>query len=90
MASSRNPAHFSRVRDLAYNFTPVFVHLADSRRMKTITATVARRRFGALLKDVQNGPILIRRKNRDESVIMSAEEYERIRSKGPRPRSMKP
>lgn len=47
--------------------------------MKTITATAARKRFGALLKAVRHEPILISRKNRDATVIMSAEEYARIR-----------
>jgi prevent-host-death family protein len=46
--------------------------------MKTITVTTARRHFGALLDTVQREPVLIRRKNRDASVIISAEEYRRI------------
>jgi len=47
--------------------------------MKTITVTTARKRFGALLNAVQHEPVLILRKNRDASVIISAEAYERIR-----------
>ena len=46
--------------------------------MKTITVTAARKRFSALLDAVQHEPVLIRRKNRDASVVISAEEYERI------------
>ena len=46
--------------------------------MKTITVTAARKRFGALLDAVQHEPVLIRRKNRDACVIISAEEYGRI------------
>jgi prevent-host-death family protein len=46
--------------------------------MKTITVTTARKRFGALLDAVQHEPVLIRRENRDVSVVMSAEEYSRI------------
>jgi prevent-host-death family protein len=46
--------------------------------MKTITVTAARKRFGALLDAVQHEPVLIRRKNRSASVIISAEEYGRI------------
>jgi prevent-host-death family protein len=46
--------------------------------MKAITVTAARKRFGALLDAVQHGPVLIRRKNRDASVVISAEEYGRI------------
>jgi len=48
--------------------------------MKTITVTTARKRFGTLLDAVQQEPVLILRKNRDASVVISAEEYGRIRS----------
>ena len=44
--------------------------------MRTITVTTAR--FGAFLDAVQPEPVLIRRKNRGEFVIISAEEYARI------------
>jgi prevent-host-death family protein len=55
--------------------------------MKTITVTDARKRFGALLDAVQHGAVLIRRKNRDASVVISAEEYGRIHgSKGANPK----
>ena len=47
--------------------------------MKTVTATDAKQRFAALLESAQREPVLIRRQNRDLAVIMSAEEYERIR-----------
>ena len=46
--------------------------------MKTITVTTARKRFGALLDTVQHEPVLIRRRNGDTSVLISAEEYARI------------
>jgi prevent-host-death family protein len=46
--------------------------------MKTITITTARRHFGALLDTVQHEPVLIRRKNGDACVLISAEEYRRI------------
>jgi prevent-host-death family protein len=47
--------------------------------MKTVTVTDARQRFGALLDAVEREPVLIRRKDRDVTVIISAAEYERIR-----------
>jgi antitoxin Phd len=47
--------------------------------MKTVTATDAKQRLAALLDAAQREPILIRRQNRDVAVIMSAEEYQRIR-----------
>jgi len=47
--------------------------------MKTVTATDAKQRLAALLDAAQREPVLIRRQNRNVAVIMSAEEYERIR-----------
>ena len=47
--------------------------------MKAVTATDAKQRLAALLDAAQREPVLIRRQNRDVAVIMSAEEYERIR-----------
>jgi antitoxin Phd len=47
--------------------------------MKTVSATDAKQRLAALLDTAQREPILIRRQNRDVAVIMSAQEYERIR-----------
>jgi prevent-host-death family protein len=47
--------------------------------MKTVSATDAKQRLAALLDAAQREPVMIRRQNRDVAVIMSAEEYERIR-----------
>jgi prevent-host-death family protein len=47
--------------------------------VKTVSATEAKQRLAALLDTAQREPVLIRRQNRDVAVIMSAEEYERIR-----------
>jgi len=47
--------------------------------MKTVSATDAKQRLAALLDAAQREPVLIRRQNRDVAVIMSAEEYERMR-----------
>jgi len=47
--------------------------------MKALSATDAGQRLAALLDAAQREPIVIRRQNRDVAVIMSAEEYERIR-----------
>lgn len=49
--------------------------------MKTVSATDAKQRLASLLDAAQREPILIRRQNRDVAVIMSAEEYERIRQR---------
>jgi len=47
--------------------------------MKTVSATEAKQRFAAVLDDAQREPVVVRRQNRDVAVIMSAEEYDRIR-----------
>jgi prevent-host-death family protein len=56
-----------------------FVHFIYNRQMKTVSATDAKQRLAALLDAAQREPVLIRRQNRDVAVIMSAEEYQRIR-----------
>jgi antitoxin Phd len=47
--------------------------------VRSVSATDAKQRLAALLDAAQREPVLIRRQNRDVAVIMSAEEYERIR-----------
>ena len=47
--------------------------------MKTVTATDAKQRFAALVDAAQREPVVVRRQNRDVVVVMSAEEYDRIR-----------
>ena len=48
--------------------------------MRSLSATDAKQRLAALLDAAQREPIVIRRQNRDVAVIMSAEEYEKIRN----------
>ena len=55
------------------------VYFVYNRQMKTVSATDAKQRLAALLDAAQREPVLIRRQNRDVAVIMSAQEYERIR-----------
>lgn len=47
--------------------------------MKVFTSTDAKQRFGALAESARREPVLIRKQNRDFLVLMSAEQYERIR-----------
>jgi prevent-host-death family protein len=47
--------------------------------MKTFSATDAKQRFAALIDAAQREPVVIRRQNRDVVVVLSTEEYERIR-----------
>jgi prevent-host-death family protein len=47
--------------------------------MKVVSATEAKQRFAAIVDAAQREPIVVRRQNRDVAVIISAEEYERIR-----------
>lgn len=47
--------------------------------MKSVSATDAKQRLAAVLDAAQKEPVIIRRQNRDVAVVMSAEEYRRIR-----------
>jgi prevent-host-death family protein len=47
--------------------------------MKIVTATDAKQRFAALIDAAQREPVLIRRQDRDVAVVLSAQEFERIR-----------
>lgn len=48
--------------------------------MKTVAATEAKNRLGAILDDAQREPIVIRRQDRDIAVVMSMADYERLRT----------
>ena len=48
--------------------------------MQTISATDAKQKFAALLDAAQRGPVRIQRHDRDIAVLISAEEYKRMRS----------
>jgi prevent-host-death family protein len=48
--------------------------------MKTVGATEAKNRLGAILDDAQREPIVIRRQDRDIAVVLSIADYERLRS----------
>lgn len=50
--------------------------------MITISATQAKQGLAALLDTVQRQPVVIRRQKRDVAVIMSPQEYERLREIG--------
>ena len=47
--------------------------------MQTVSATYAKQNFAAILDQSQREPVQIRRHERDIAVVMSSEEYERIR-----------
>ncbi|MGH8009819.1 MAG: type II toxin-antitoxin system Phd/YefM family antitoxin [Candidatus Binatia bacterium] len=48
--------------------------------MKTVSATEAKQRFAAVLDAAQREPITIRRHNREVAVLLSTEEYQRLRA----------
>lgn len=48
--------------------------------MKTVAATEAKNRFGAIIDDAQREPVIIRRQDRDVAVVLSMADYERLRS----------
>lgn len=45
--------------------------------MKTMQATEAKNRFGELLEEAGNEPVLIQKNGRDVAVVMSKAEYDR-------------
>lgn len=47
--------------------------------MRSISATEAKQRLAALLDAAQREPIVIRRQKRDVAVLVSAQEYQRLR-----------
>jgi prevent-host-death family protein len=47
--------------------------------MRYVSATDAKQRLAALLDAAQKEPIIIRRQKRDVAVLLSAEEYDRLR-----------
>lgn len=48
--------------------------------MKTVPATEAKNRLGAILDDAQREPVVIRRRDRDIAVVLSMADYERLRA----------
>lgn len=47
--------------------------------MQYITATDAKQNFGALIDIAQREPVVIRRQNRDAAVLISRQDYDRLR-----------
>ena len=48
--------------------------------MRYVSATEAKQRLAALLDAAQREPVVIRRQNRDVAVVLSPQEYERLRA----------
>lgn len=48
--------------------------------MKKVAATEAKNRLGALLDEAQQQPVMIQRQDRDVAVLLSAAQFERMRS----------
>ena len=48
--------------------------------MKTVAATEAKNRLGAILDEAQREPIVIQRQERNVAVVLSMAEYERLRA----------
>lgn len=48
--------------------------------MKTVSATEAKNRLGAILDLVQREPVVISRRDRDIAVVLSMADYERVRT----------
>jgi prevent-host-death family protein len=48
--------------------------------MKSVAATDAKNRLGAILDEAQREPVVIRRQDREIAVVLSMADYERLRS----------
>ena len=48
--------------------------------MRYVSATEAKQGFAALLDAAQREPVVIRRQKRDVAVLLSAQEYDRLRA----------
>jgi prevent-host-death family protein len=48
--------------------------------MRTVSATDAKQNLAALLDTAQREPVLIRRQKRDVAVVLSPQEYDRLRA----------
>jgi prevent-host-death family protein len=48
--------------------------------MRYVSATAAKQRLAALLDAAQREPVVIRRQKRDVAVVLSREEYDRLRA----------
>jgi prevent-host-death family protein len=48
--------------------------------MRTVSATDAKQNLAALLDTAQREPVLIRRQKRDVAVLLSPQEYDRLRA----------
>lgn len=55
------------------------IHYVYNGQMKVVTSTDAKQRFGSIAESALREPVLVRKQNRDFVVIMSADQYERIR-----------
>lgn len=47
--------------------------------MRYISATEAKQNFAAMIDAAQRGPVIIRRQSRDQAVLISPQEYDRLR-----------
>jgi antitoxin Phd len=47
--------------------------------VRYISATEAKQNFAAALDAAQHGPVVIRRQSRDRAILISPQEYERLR-----------
>jgi prevent-host-death family protein len=56
------------------------IFLRRNTSMRYVSATDAKQRLAALLDSAQREPVTIRRQKRDVAVILSAEEYDRMRN----------
>jgi prevent-host-death family protein len=56
-----------------------FAYFGLSLGMRSVSATHAKQNFAAVLDSAQREPVVIRRHNRDVAVVVSPEDFEKIR-----------
>jgi len=60
---------------IPYNLVSVILRLP----MRYVSATDAKQNFAAMLDAAQRGPVVIRRQARDAAVLISPQDYDRLR-----------
>jgi prevent-host-death family protein len=61
-----------------YNSYILYVSTCEA-TVRYISATEAKQNFAAVIDAAQRGPVVIRRQSRDQAVLISPQEYDRLR-----------
>ncbi len=75
--NGQSPRNIPTIKMINLSILIIFNILYD---MTTVSATEAKQRFSALLDAAQREPVCIQKHERDVAVLLSAEEYRRLRA----------